>query len=60
MRVSVFKDEKGELSVLIQASVGRGLAPVLIKDITQENLRSKVLPVVAEMRRPKKVTPSDL
>lgn len=53
MKVSVYKDAKGELSALIQASPGKGRPPMLLRGITLENVKSRVLPVVEAMRKPK-------
>lgn len=58
MRVSVYKLENGRQDVLVEASPGSGLAPVLIPNVTKEDIKSRVLPVVVEMRRPKQ-TPVD-
>lgn len=58
MKVSVYKDEEGKLSVLVQASVGVGLAPILVGEITPGNVVEKVLPVVKSMRRGSVLFPS--
>lgn len=57
MKVSVYPIEEGGFKVLVQASPGSGLAPVLVQGVTQENIKGKVLPVVAAMRRPKRPKP---
>lgn len=54
MKVSVYKSQEGALSVLVQASVGKGLAPIMIGGITLENLKGKVRPVIDAMRAGKK------
>ncbi len=53
MRVSVYREDDGELSVLVQGSVGMGKVPVLLKGITAENIVERTSAVVVEMRRPK-------
>lgn len=54
MKVSVYKGLDGALSVLVQASVGKGLAPVMVGGITLKNFQGKVLPVIDAMRSAKK------
>ena len=54
MKVSVYKGPEGKLSVLVQASVGGGLAPVVVPEVTLENIQEKVRPLVVAMRRPKR------
>lgn len=53
VKVSVYKLEQGELAVLVQASPGKGRAPVLLQGITAENIVEKTLPVVVAMRKQK-------
>lgn len=53
MRVSVYKEEAGGFSVLVQASPGKGRSPVLLNAITLKNIKEKVLPAVENARRPK-------
>lgn len=60
MKVSVYRLDGGGLSVLVQASVGKGRAPVLLQGITPENVVEKVLPVVAAFRGPKKPRQEEL
>lgn len=57
MKVSVYVLEDGGMSVLVQASPGSGLSPALVQEVTQENFKSKVLPVVTRMRRPPRPRP---
>ena len=51
MRVSIYKRENGQLDVLVEASVGRGLGPVVIQDVTPRDIKEKVLPTIQAMRR---------
>lgn len=53
MKVSVYKLEGGGMSVMVESSPGKGRAPVLLQDITPENIAAKVLPVIQQLRRPK-------
>lgn len=53
MRVRVYKNEDGTTDVLVEASLGKGRPPVLLKGVTPENIKTQVLPVVTAMRRPK-------
>lgn len=53
MKVSVYVDEKGRLDVLVQASPGKGRSPVIVSDVTLENIVGMVGPIVTQMRRPK-------
>lgn len=57
MKVSVYKAEDGSMSVLVQASPGKGRPPVVLMGITPENVVAETLPVVEGMRRPKEVRP---
>lgn len=41
------------MSVLVQSSPGKGRAPVLLQQVTAENVVASVLPVVEQLRRPK-------
>lgn len=54
MKVLVYKLETGGFSVLVQASPGKGRAPVVLNDVTLENIKGRVLPAVEAARRPKK------
>lgn len=58
MKVSVYKDLGSGMSILVQASIGKGLAPVMIPGITRGNLAAKLLPVLDGMRRGKRVDPA--
>lgn len=53
MRVHIYKDDKGRLSAFVEPSPGRGMAPVLLQDITPGNVVASVLPVVTSLRRPR-------
>lgn len=53
MRVSVYKADDGILSVMVEASPGKGRPPVVMGVITPENVVEKVLPLVTAMRRPR-------
>lgn len=56
MKVSVYKEDKGKQFVLVQATTGSGLPPVVLPNITKENLRELVFAEVTRMRRPKNPT----
>ena len=58
MKVSIYKEEAGGFSVLVQASPGKGRSPVVLTGITKENIQEKVLPAVEVARRPKGLLPS--
>lgn len=51
MKLSIYKGERGELSVLVEASLGTGKPPVALSGITEENFVARVLPVVEAQRR---------
>ena len=53
MKVSIYKHEDGKMSALVQASVGKGLPPVVIQGITPENVEEKIAATVAELRKPR-------
>ena len=53
MRVSVYKLEDGAMAVLVEASPGKGFAPVLTHGVTPANVTELVRPVIDRMRRPK-------
>lgn len=53
MKVSVYKNEDGTMSVLVQASPGKGRSPVLLSGVTPENVVQMVRQVVDGMRLPK-------
>lgn len=53
MKVSVYKLDGGGLAVLVQASPGKGKTPVLLQEITPENIKSRVGPLLVEMGRPR-------
>lgn len=57
MKVSVYKDEEGSLSVLVQASLGEARAPILVGGVTLENIQEKVLPVIEAIRAPRSPRP---
>lgn len=50
MKVSVYKEDGGALSVLLEASPGKGLAPVLVRGVTLDNITDKVSVEVEKMR----------
>lgn len=50
MKVMVYKPREGKHDVLVIPSVGRGLSPVLLKDVARENLSEEVRAVVEEIR----------
>ena len=53
MKVSVYAREDGLMDVLLQASAGKGLPPVLVQGVTADNTVEKVGPAIDAMRRPK-------
>lgn len=53
MRVRIYKDAEGSLSAFVEASPGKGRAPVLLLGVTPENVVAKVGPVIEAMRSPK-------
>lgn len=53
MKVSVYKLEDGGVSVLVQASPGKGRSPVMVDGVTKANIREKVLPVITQLRAPR-------
>ena len=53
MKVSVYALEDGRMDVLVQATPGKGRAPVVVQDVTPEDVVTRVGKVVTEMRRPK-------
>lgn len=53
MKVSVYKQEDGTVSILVQASPGKGRTPVLIRDVQPAAVKAAVGPVIDAMRRPK-------
>lgn len=50
MRVHVFNLLDGKKSIMIEPSRGKGLAPVVLHDVTIEDLKRRLLPVVQRMR----------
>ena len=57
MKVTVYATLEGEMSALVEASPGKGRAPVLLQGITPANVVESVKPVVEAMRRPKQPKP---
>lgn len=53
VKVSIYKAQEGEMAILVEASPGRGRAPVVLSGVTRENLTEKLEPVTEAMRRPK-------
>lgn len=53
MRVSVYKLEDGKMDVLVESTPGKGRSPVMLPDVTREDVVERVLPLVTQMRRPK-------
>ena len=53
MRVHVYKDDEGNLSVFVEPSPGKGRAPVLLRGVTAENVVEQLLPVIEAARKPK-------
>jgi len=51
MKVYVYNLLAGGQSVMVVASPGRGLSPVLLEAVSRENIQERLLPVIAEMRR---------
>lgn len=46
MKVSIFKLPDGSMDVLVEASVGSGKPPVLLQGVTEDDVVSRVRPVV--------------
>lgn len=53
MKVSVYKDLGGGMTLMVQASPGKGRSPVVIGEVTHKNLREKLLPAIEAMRLPR-------
>ena len=53
MRIHIYKEEEGRMSVLVEPSPGRGQPPVLLQNITEANVVGEVRPVVDALRRPR-------
>lgn len=53
MKVSIYPIAGGTVDVLVQATPGKGLSPVVLLGLTRENLKTEVGKIVADMRRPK-------
>jgi hypothetical protein len=53
----VYLHDNGEMSVLVEASLGKGRAPVILQQVTAENVVARVLPLVKQMARPKAEQP---
>lgn len=53
MKVSVYKREDGDVDVLVQASVGKGRAPVFLGQVALGLLKPAVLKAVDVARGPK-------
>lgn len=51
MKVSVYLMEEGKMAVLVEAALGKGLSPLMIRDITPENVLEKVGPAIETYRR---------
>ncbi len=58
MLVSVYKVADGVLDVLVQASPGKGLSPVLLQAITSVDVVERVGKLVEEVRRPRNLAPA--
>lgn len=52
VKVYVYKLENGRRDVLVEPTLGNGKAPVLLKEVTSEDILDRVLPVIVEARRP--------
>lgn len=46
MKVTLYKGKAGKLSILVEAAIGHGKPPVLIPEVTRENLRGLLAPVL--------------
>lgn len=53
MKVSIYPLAGGVVDVLVQATPGKGLSPVVLQGLTRENLEAEVGKIVADMRRPR-------
>lgn len=60
MRVHIYKEPEGKVSVFIEPSPGKGRPPVLLQNLTPANVREKVLPVLMAARAPKEPRPRQL
>ncbi len=50
MKVSIYKLPNGKMDALVEAAVGHGKAPVLVQDVTGENIKERILPVIVHQR----------
>lgn len=57
MKVSVYKEEGGAFSVLVQASPGKGRPPVLVVGVTAEEAKAEAVLLVDAMRGPRPPKP---
>lgn len=53
MRVHVYKQDDGQMSVFLEPSLGKGRSPVVFADITAANVKERILPAIVSMRAPK-------
>lgn len=56
MKVSVYLSPDGSMDALVTATVGKGMSPVLVKDVTPENVVESIRPVIDKMRLPRATT----
>lgn len=50
MKISVYKADGGEFSVLVEAAIGHGKPPVLLPGVTRESLRERLGPVLEHQK----------
>lgn len=57
MKVSIFKLPGGRMDALVEATIGNGKPPVLLKDVTGLDIQERLAPVIREQRGPRQPTP---
>ena len=57
MRVHIYKRDEGQLTVMVEPTHGKGLPPVLLENVTAENVAEVVGPVIAAARAPGRQDP---
>jgi len=50
MKVSVYKSPDGRMDILVQASPGSGKSPVVVPNVTRDNLVERLGPVIDAQR----------
>lgn len=59
MKVSIYKGDGPPFAILLEASPGKGRPPVLLPQVSIEDLVGTVGPEIAAMRLPKGVSPAE-